>query len=90
MRVWRYQLKVTDQQTIDMPLGYQLLSVAPGRGIREYLIDLWVQVPEEAPEVPVEIQIVGTGHPMPQARLDFIGTAVMSDGLIWHVFEQKS
>jgi hypothetical protein len=86
-RIFRYSLKLTVTQTIEMPLSYKLLSVAPGR-TDDYTIDLWAQVPEQAPMVPVTIEIVGTGHPMPKAVLYFVGTAVMPDGLVWHVFER--
>jgi hypothetical protein len=88
-RIFRYPLKVVGTQTIEMPLYYTLLSVAPGR-TDEYTIDLWAQVPEQAPLVPVDIEIVGTGHPMPRVMLDFVGTAVMPDGLVWHVYERRS
>lgn len=100
MRIWRYQLQITDRQTVRMPFGYTLLSVAPGRPTPAVIgynhhIDLWVQVPVRADpgageftEVPVDIQIMGTGYSMPQVPLAFIGTVVMPNELVWHVFER--
>ena len=52
MRIFRYELQLDVTQTIDMPLGYKLLSVA--QGAHDYTIDLWAQVPEEASMVPVD------------------------------------
>lgn len=57
MRVFRYVLDVTGaKQTIDMRLGSEVLSVAPAR--HGYAIDMWVKVPEEAPEVPYTFRCV--------------------------------
>lgn len=100
MRVYRYALGIADHQVIDLPLSSQILSVAPGRMVAgispaaEHL-DLWVLVPEVAPDVPYHIHIVGTGHPMPpeltrygmeEVARQFIGSAVMPSHLVWHVF----
>ena len=86
MRVFRYPLLIVDKQEIDLPLSAQILHVAPGRG-PSYALDLWAQVPEEAPMVPTVIRIFGTGHPMDHhTQLEYIGTCVMPDELVWHVY----
>lgn len=86
-RIFRYQLEVTDEQQLYMPHSYEALSVAPSRG--GYHIDLWVQVnPDNTTSAP-KFYVVGTGNPMPDRELDFVGTAVMSDGLVWHVFAER-
>jgi hypothetical protein len=86
MRVFRYQLQVTDKQTIDLPLSSQILHVARDRGGDPNVIDLWAQVPEQAPLVPTVIRIYGTGHPMDHyAQLQYVGT-VVTDYLVWHVY----
>ena len=94
-KIFRYEVKIADSQIIDMPMSTGLLSVAPSR--TGYAVDLWALVPEEAPMfptvslmIPVTIRVFGTGHPLPKEtrRFNFIGTCVMDDGYIWHVFEE--
>lgn len=89
MRIYRYELNITDHQSVTLPLGYKLLSVAPSRQYPQGLIDMWAQVPEVAPEVNADIRIIGTGNPMPadlHRNGQFIGT-VVAGALVWHVFE---
>ena len=90
MRIFRYVLKIDDEQIIDMPLGSEILSAAPAR--HTYAIDVWVKVPEVAPAVPYRFLIRGTGHPLGEilSKDDFIGTCVMDDGLVWHVFQKQA
>lgn len=94
MKIYRYPLDITDYQTVAMPLGYRILSVAPGRTrnhLNEPTVDMWAQVPEVAPSVGAHIYIVGAGNPMPKILSQdarFIGTAVMG-ALVWHVFEAR-
>ena len=100
MNIFRYALGITDHQTIELPMSSQILSVAPGRMIgnispaAEHL-DMWVLVPQQAPDVTYHLWIVGTGNPMePEltrlgmegAARVFIGSCVMPSRLVWHVF----
>jgi hypothetical protein len=95
--IHRYRLAVTDFQVLSLPSAHTILSVAPGRyQSRHYAIDLWAKV-SPSPATDVGIYILGTGNPWPtfttnsgvtmRYDLDFIGTCVMNDGLVWHVFE---
>lgn len=88
MRIFRYVLKIDDEQIIDMPLGSEVLSVAPAR--HGYTIDVWAKVPEAAPYVPYRFLIRGTGHKFSEilSKNDFVGTCVMDDELVWHVFQK--
>ena len=100
MNIYRYALGITDHQTHEMPMSSQILAVAPGRMVAgipasaEHL-DLWVLVPQQAPDVTQHIWIVGTGHELPNelnrlgmegAAKAFIGSCVMPSRLVWHVF----
>lgn len=92
MKIFREQLKIDDQY-LNLAGLHRILSVAPARD--SYAIDMW-WVTDETPETThVDIYVMGTGHPMPEAVIpssdffpsaDFLGTCVMSDGLVWHVF----
>lgn len=84
--IWKYELEVTDIQTIRLPLGAKIISVAEQRG----RLCLWAivnldNVHPDSGEL-VEIAIVGTGNPVDTSGLKFIGTVVMNP-FVWHVFE---
>jgi hypothetical protein len=96
--IHRHSLDVTDFQVLNLPTAHQILSVAPGRyQSQHYAIDLWVKVSPSDHNTDVGIWILGAGNPWPAYEtnsgvgfthdLDFIGTCVMNDGLVWHVFE---
>ena len=100
MNIYRFVIGITDHQIVDMPFTSQILSVAPGRVAGNISpaaehIDLWALVPQEAPDTPYHIWIVGTGNPMPpeltrygmeEVARQFIGSCVMPSRLVWHVF----
>jgi len=84
MVIWKYELKITDRQKVRMPVVSDLLSVANQRGS----LCLWAMVdPANANTVERDIEIIGTGNPMPDGRRTFIGSAVI-DPFVWHVFER--
>lgn len=84
MVIWKYELKLTDRQTVRMPVATDLLSVANQRGS----LCLWAMVdPDNPNKVDRDIEIIGTGNPMPHWRRSFIGTVVI-DQFVWHVFER--
>jgi len=83
MQIWKYELEVTDVQSVIMPRGAEVLSVQNQGGS----ICLWVIVDPKEENVWREFEIIGTGNPMePDIRRSFIGT-VQVDRLVWHVFE---
>ena len=86
--IWKFQLKVTDLQEVEMPKGAQVMSVQEQNGA----LCLWAAVDSEQPKENRVIEIIGTGNPIPTTTTDrhFIGTAQMQKGaLVWHVFERK-
>ena len=54
-------------------------------------IDLWVKVTDSPQQIGLGVYLLGTGHPYPTTKhgesipLNFIGTCVMENGLVWHV-----
>jgi hypothetical protein len=88
-RIFRYELELAERQVLNLPAGHVILSVAQSR--TRYAIDMWaVVIPddERTGQTEVAIQICGTGHPIPDVRMKFVGTVVMSDGYVWHVFRE--
>lgn len=82
MIIWKYELQLTDRQTVVMPIGSEILSVDNQRGS----LCLWAMADPEQPEQNRNIEIIGTGNPMLDGRREFIGTVVMNP-FVWHVFE---
>ncbi len=80
--VLKYQLDITDEQTVEMPKGAELLHVAeqfPG-------LLLWARVLPSEPREQRVILIRGTGHPI--WSQPYVGTVVSAVGaLVWHVFD---
>ncbi len=81
--IWKYELQMKDQQTIEMPKGAELLSVQVQFGIPV----LWALVNPDAELVSRRIGTHGTGHSI-QHGGRFIGTYQVCNGeLVFHVFE---
>ena len=81
--IWKYELEITDRQTILMPGGAKILAV----GDQDGTLCLWAECDPGNLGLDRVIAIVGTGHPMPgMGRPVHIGTVLMPP-FVWHVFE---
>lgn len=78
MRVFKYQLRVEDVQTIWLPKGAELLTVQTQQGTP----CLWALVDEQAPTEERTILMYGTGHPV------HVSTGRHHDGgaFVFHAF----
>ncbi len=83
--IWKFPLKVTDEQTISIPKDYQPLDVQVQNGEPCF----WAKVNPESPKVELTLVTRGTGHEIPDGVVeDYIGTYQMAGGaLVWHVFQ---
>lgn len=83
--IWKYELNITDTQTLEMPKGAKILSVSNQRG----KLQLWALVDDMNDLEDRDIEILATGEPVPYANTfrEFIGTVVI-DPFVWHVFER--
>jgi hypothetical protein len=83
--IWKFQIAMVKSQQVTMPADARILSVQ----FQGLALCLWVLVdPNESVRLPREIQIFGTGHPLPSYVHRYIGTVQQHDGrLVWHVFE---
>jgi hypothetical protein len=88
--IFKYQLEVTDEQTIELPIGAKVLSV----GNQREFVFMWALV-NTGSHCNTEKRIFvikGTGHSIEDGDLDgarFIGTVMLMGGsLIFHVFER--
>jgi len=87
-KIFKYPLKLQDEQLIEMQQWADILSV---KNIGDELY-LWAMVAVDAPKEERKIMITGTGHPIDPEILiggKHIDTVVMPNGLVWHIFEVK-
>ena len=86
MRIWKFPLNIQDVQSVSMPSGAAILSVANQNGT----LCLWALVDSRNGVSLRTIEVIGTGHHIrssePYER-KFIGTAVINP-FVWHVFER--
>ena len=85
--MYKYSLALNDRQTILVPRGYMVRTVQT----QAETICLWVEVNPDAPCVPVDIKIVGTGHPEIEPTDEYLGTAQTNAGrYVWHVYRSMT
>lgn len=84
MTIWKFPIKITDVQKVEMPMGAEILSAQMQNGD----LCLWALVSPANNKELRTIEIHGTGNYVEPADRKFIGTAQMAGGaLVWHVFE---
>lgn len=85
LKIWKWELKETDEQTISLPAGAKILTVQ----VQSRTPCLWALCDVEVGiAAPRRISIYGTGHPIPSAPGRYISTFQLLEGrLVFHVFE---
>ena len=82
--IWKYPLKVEAQQSIEMPIGAEILCVQM-QGEQPFL---WAKVTPNGWPIKKTIVIHPTGHEFEEYPGRYIGTFQMQGGLyVWHVYE---
>jgi len=88
MTIWKFPLKGMHLQTIDMPKGAKIISVA----VQRTTICLWVEVnPNEDALCARNIEIISTGQIVKDHAIErhFLGTILIDqDNYIFHVYER--
>ena len=86
-KIYKYNLRIEDQQVIQMPIGAKILTVQVQKG----QVQLWALVNPEIPTQARTIEIIGTGNPINDdivGERNYIATFQLHDGsLVFHVFE---
>jgi hypothetical protein len=85
--IWKYPLALTDTQNVMMPEGAEILTAQ----IQDRTgLCLWALVNSDAPKQRREIEVLGTGNHVPEAKRRYISTVQMVGGtLVWHIFERE-
>lgn len=86
--IWKFPLKVTDVQDVEIPHGSILLSVQT----QNETPCLWVLVYDtEAEKEVIRLRTIGTGNPISDDNFDpkdFLGTYQIDNGsFVGHVFQ---
>jgi hypothetical protein len=83
--VWKYELSSDDYLSIDLPICSKPLSVQEQYGVPQ----LWILVdPNENVFETRKFRFCGTGHPIKESNIEFIGTFQLYQGsFVGHLFE---
>lgn len=82
--VWKFPVAIGDTVTVLMPEHAIPLAVAE----QNTILCMWAEVDVDAPLRPREFHIRGTGHPLRGNEGKYIGTVVMWNNLVWHVYDE--
>ena len=82
--IHKFPLQINTGQSVSMPADAKILSVQFQHGI----LTMWAEVDTEAAPSVRAIYIFGTGHPIHEDDLIYIGTVQQAGGnLVWHVYD---
>lgn len=87
-RVWKFDVPISDELTVEMPANAQILAVQVQTGRPA----MWALCSPDAPRETRRFRWFGTGHPMPPVGLTwghiYRGTVQIAEGaLVFHLFE---
>ena len=84
MKVFKYELKIVDEQAIAMAYPATILTVMPD--VENDRIMVYALADEDSAEfISRSFAVVGTGNPFDMQDLNFLGS-VRDGWLRWHVF----
>ena len=84
--IWKFQFEIADVIEIDMPKVIEILHFE----IQGDVPCIWAIVNPVIPLKPKQFRLFGTGHPIREDNLKYIGTSMHRGGeLVWHLFEVK-
>jgi hypothetical protein len=79
--IWKFPFRTAETVTIEMPSGAHILHV----GMQDGTPCLWALVDTEEPPISISFRIHGTGRPVDEQGINYIGT-YFQDMFVWHVF----
>lgn len=83
MTIWKFPIKTTDTQRVEMPVGTKLLDVQ----VQGDTPCLWGLVDPGAQKIARLIRVFGTGHGINGDPGEYVGTYQLLEGrLVFHVF----
>jgi hypothetical protein len=83
--IYKYDL-MFGYNSLYIPDGYKVVHVGEQYGN----LTMWVEQPtSKYPPSMHTFQVYGTGQPFLDDNAVHVGTAVMTNGLVWHVYDTK-
>lgn len=88
--VYKYDLEDVTEQEIELPEGHVITKIAfQGEEFGARALKLWALVDTEAERVSVSLRIFATRCRLDRENLEFLATAISSDGrYVLHVFQE--
>ncbi len=85
MEIWKFNLKVQEEQIIETPENAEILDVQMQDGQPV----MWIICDPKAPKIEVKINMHGTGWTIDNNRSNdhYLGT-VQQGSIVWHYFMQ--
>ena len=81
--IWKQELRITDEQFVEIPKGSELLTVQIQNGNPQ----LWFKCDPNAHRIFERIRIYGTGNPISSVDEQYLATfQIADDQLVFHVF----
>lgn len=84
-KIWKYPLN-NMRNEIQMPAAAKIIHVGENPEHSDQPT-VWAMVNPEAALEPRILCVTATGEEILDANREYIGTGVMSGGLVWHIFE---
>lgn len=82
--VWKYDVVIDDNFSLSLPKNAKILSVQMQNGNAQ----MWCLVDDsEKVSLTRYFRLAGTGHPIQENRLKFVGTFQPNSYLVFHLFE---
>jgi hypothetical protein len=81
--VYKYPLSIVDAQTVLIPSGATFRHVGLDPGGK---LCVWAEVDTKNRSVSKTFYLVGTGNPIPDTPVRFLG-AVVQGPFVWHVYQ---
>ena len=82
--IFKYDLML-GYNSLYLPDGYKVVHIAEQYGN----LTMWVEQSIQNSPNYRTFNVYGTGHQIPDDNAIHVGTALMSSGLVWHVYETK-
>lgn len=86
MRVWKYTLRFSGHNTVDMPRGAKILRV----DVQHNVVTFWALVDPKEPSETRRLRVVATGEEITERNFEYVGTFFGErSSLVFHVFEVR-
>ena len=83
MKIWKWNLEVTDRQTLEMPTGAEVLTVQ----VQNEVPQLWALCHPMSPKERRIFAVYGTGQPISHPGKYIATFQLHGGGFVGHVFE---